>query len=196
MNVSMKELVDTASSLYPAGTQDKGLAQLPGFLFQRLALVLEQRGHDARVLDAVSNWYEIPLPQIEALVSALETVKMGEEFAAVLESAKRVCNILKKAGEVSENVDEKLFELPAEKALYDKIREVDASLGCRVHTAADKDAYLNVLKTYGAFKEVLENFFKDVMVNADNEAVKNNRLALLARVRRYLTQTVADITKL
>lgn len=196
MKVSLKELVDSAASFYPAGTQDKGLAQLQGFLFQRLALVLEQRGHNARVLDAVSNWYEMPLPQIEALVSALETVKTGEEFAAVLESAKRVCNLLKKAGDVNENVDEKLFELPAEKALYDKIQEVDASLGCRVHTAADKEAYLNILKTYGAFKEVLENFFKDVMVNADDEAVKNNRLALLARVRRYLTQTVADITKL
>ena len=95
-----------------------------------------------------------------------------------------------------ENVDEKLFALPAEKALYDKIQEVDASLGCRVHTAADKDAYLNVLKTYGALKEPLANFFKDVMVNDENEAVRNNRLALLARVRRYLTQTVADITKL
>lgn len=196
MNVSLKDLVNAAAALYPAGTPDKGLAQLSGFLFQRLALVLEQRGHDARVLDAVSNWYEMPLPQIEALVSALETVKTGAEFAVVLESAKRVCNILKKAGEVSENVDEKLFELPAEKALYDKIQEVDSSLGCRVHTAADKEACLNVLKTYGAFKEPLENFFKDVMVNAENEAVKNNRLALLARVRRYLTQTVADITKL
>nr|QGT50541.1 glycine--tRNA ligase beta subunit [uncultured Elusimicrobia bacterium] len=196
LNVSLKELVDNSAALYPAGTPDKGLSQLPGFLFQRLALVLEQRGHDARVLDAVSNWYEMPLPQIEALVSALEAVKTGEEFASVLESAKRVCNILKKAGEVSETVDEKLFELPAENALYGKIHEVDSSLGCTVNTARTKEEYLRVLKTYGAFKEVLENFFKDVMVNAENEAVRKNRLALLARVRRYLTQTVADITKL
>ena len=53
-----------------------------------------------------------------------------------------------------------------------------------------------MLKTYDAFKEPLENFFKDVMVNAEDAAVRQNRLALLARVRRYLTQTVADITKL
>ena len=126
----------------------------------------------------------------------METVKTGAEFAAVLESAKRVCNILKKAGNVTEAVDEKLFELPAEKALYDKIHEVDSSLGCAVNTAKTKDEYLNVLKTYGAFKEPLENFFKDVMVNDENPAVRQNRLALLARVRRYLTQTVADITNL
>lgn len=196
MQISLKELVEKSASLYPAGTVDKGLKELPNFLFQRLALVLEQRGHNAATLNAVSNWYELPFTQAEALVSALETVKTGAEFAAVLESAKRVCNILKKAGNVTEAVDEKLFKLPAEKALYDKIHEVDSSLGCAVNTAKTKDEYLNVLKTYGAFKEPLENFFKDVMVNDENPAVRQNRLALLARVRRYLTQTVADITNL
>lgn len=196
MQISLKELVEKSASLYPAGTVDKGLKELPNFLFQRLALVLEQRGHNATTLNAVSNWYELPFTQAEALVSALETVKTGAEFAAVLESAKRVCNILKKAGNVTEAVDEKLFKLPAEKALYDKIHEVDSSLGCAVNTAKTKEEYLNVLKTYGAFKEPLENFFKDVMVNDENPAVRQNRLALLARVRRYLTQTVADITNL
>ena len=196
MQISLKELVEKSASLYPAGTVDKGLKELPNFLFQRLALVLEQRGHNAATLNAVSNWYELPFTQAEALVSALETVKTSAEFAAVLESAKRVCNILKKAGNVTEAVDEKLFELPAEKALYDKIHEVDSSLGCAVNTAKTKEGYLNVLKTYGAFKEPLENFFKDVMVNDENPAVRQNRLALLARVRRYLTQTVADITNL
>lgn len=196
MQISLKELVEKSASLYPAGTVDKGLKELPNFLFQRLALVLEQRGHNAATLNAVSNWYELPFTQVEALVSALETVKTSAEFAAVLESAKRVCNILKKAGNVTEAVDEKLFKLPAERALYDKIHEVDSSLGCAVNTAKTKEEYLNVLKTYGAFKEPLENFFKDVMVNDENPAVRQNRLALLARVRRYLTQTVADITNL
>lgn len=196
LNVSLKELTEYAVSLYPQGTPDKGVQELPGFLFQRLALVLEQKGHNAATLNAVSNWYELPLYQVEALVEALETVKQSEEFAAVLESAKRVCNILKKAGDVTEEVKESLFELPAEKALYQKIYEVDSSLGCRVNTAATKEEYLNVLKTYGAFQAPLARFFTDVMVNAQDQAVRQNRLALLARVRRYLTQTVADITKL
>ena len=196
LNVSLKELVEKSASLYPAGTPDKGLKELPGFLFQRLALVLEQRGHKAATLNAVANWYEMPLTQVEALVSALETVKMGDDFAQILEPAKRVCNILKKAENVTEDVNESLLDLPAEKALYDKIHEVDSSLGCAVHTAQTKEGYLNILKTYGSFKEPLENFFKDVMVNAEDPAVRKNRLALLARVRRYLTQTVADITAL
>ena len=196
MNVSLKELVEKSAGLYPTDTQDKGLKELPSFLYQRLALVLEQRGHTPSALNAVINWYEMPLTQVEALVSALETVKTGEDFAQLLEPAKRVCNILKKAENVTETVDENRFELPAEKALYDKIHEVDSALGCTINGAATKEEYLNVLKTYGAFREVLENFFKDVMVNAEDPAVRQNRLALLARVRRYLTQTVADITNL
>ena len=196
INVPLKELVDYAASLYPAGTPDKGLKELPGFLFQRLALVLEQNGHKAATLNAVVNWYEMPLTQVEELVSALETVKTGEDFAQILEPAKRVCNILKKADGVTEDVNESLFELPAEKALYDKIHEVDSALGCTVHTAQTKEGYINILRTYSVFKEPLENFFKDVMVNAQDPAVRHNRLALLARVRRYLTQTIADITKL
>lgn len=196
LQVSLKELLEASAALYPQGTPDKGLKELRGFLFQRLALVLEQRGHAAGVVNAVTNWYELPLTQVEALVSALETVKTGAEFAAVLESAKRVCNILKKAENVTENVQENLFELPAEKELYNKIHEVDSALGCTVHTAKAKDEYLQILKTYGSFKAPLERFFTDVMVNAQDPAVRANRLALLARVRRYLTQTVADITKL
>ena len=196
LNVSLKELVEAAAKEYPQNTPDKGLSQLPGFLFQRLALVLEQRGHAAGIINAVTNWYELPLPQVEALVSALETVKNGEEFASVLEPAKRVCNILKKSPDVSETVTESLLELPAEKDLYNQIHEVDSSLGCRVNTAKTTDDYLSVLKTYASFKEPLERFFTDVMVNAPEPAIRNNRLALLARVRRYLTQTVADITKL
>ena len=196
MNVSLKELVEKSASLYPAGTPDKGLKELPGFLYQRLSLVLEQRGHTPAALNAVINWYEMPLTQVEALVSALDTVKTGEDFAQLLEPAKRVCNLLKKADNVTETVDEKLFELPAEKALYDKIHEVDGQLGCAVHTACTQEEYLRILKTYGAFREPLEMFFKDVMVNVPDAAVRQNRLALLARVRRYLTQTVADITKL
>ena len=194
--ISLKELVEKAASLYPAGTPDKGLKELPNFLLQRLALVLEQRGHDTHVLSAVTNWYELPLTQIEALASALQTVKTGTEFAAVLEAAKRVCNILKKADNAGDSVSEALFEMPAEKALFATVQQVNKAVAGFTPLTAKKEDFLRVLKTFDAFKEPLETFFKDVMVNADNAALKNNRLALLSQVRRLLTQTVADITQL
>ena len=194
--VSLKELVEKAASLYPAGTVDKGLKELPGFLFQRLALVLEQRGHDVHTLDAISNWYELPLIQVEALVGALEAVKTGAEFAAVLEAAKRVCNILKKADTSAAAVNETLLEMPAEKTLFATAQQVAKAVAAFSPLTAKKEDFLKVLKTFDVFKVPLETFFKDVMVNTDNAALKANRLALLGQVRRLLTQTVADITQL
>ncbi len=195
LNVSVKELVEKAASLYPAGTPDKGLKELPAFLGQRFALTLQERGHDPRVLDAVANWYELPLTQAEALVGALETVKTGAEFAAVLEAAKRVNNILKKAEVSSAKVQENLLTEPAEKELYQTLKKVQAEISV-LPKAHDKQSYLAVLKTYALFKEPLEKFFKEVMVNAEDAAIKNNRLALLSAVRTCLNGTGTDITKL
>ncbi|MBR4592508.1 MAG: glycine--tRNA ligase subunit beta [Elusimicrobiaceae bacterium] len=193
--VSLKELVEKSAALYPAGTVDKGLKELPAFLNARVALVLEQRGHQAALLAAVTNYDELPLAQVEALVSALETVKTQPAFAAVLEAAKRVNNILKKADVPSTQVDTARFEYPAEKALFDTVQNVEKQLASLPHTT-DKNGYLNRLQTCTAFQAPLETFFKEVMVNAEDAAVRNNRLALLARVRACLAQTGADITKL
>lgn len=191
-NVCLKDLVEKSKALYPADVADKGLAQLPNFLLQRLSVVLEQRGHDAGVLKAVKNWYEMPLSQVEALVSALETIKNSEQFKAVLEPAKRVNNILKKSQVQTGAVNAALFELPAEKALFACANEVGAQLGA---TATTKEDYLKMLQTCAAFKEPLEQFFSEVMVNVENQAVRQNRLALLQHVFNLLSKA-ADITAL
>ena len=193
--VSLKELVEKAAALYPAGTTDKGLNELPAFLKARVALVLEQRGRPAALLEAAPNWYELPLTQAEALVSALETVKTDTAFAAVLEAAKRVNNILKKADVSTENVDEKRLTLPAEQALFATLQTVESTLNT-LSSGADKDNYLARLKACTAFQTPLETFFKEVMVNDPDTAIRQNRLALLARVRSCLSQTGADITRL
>ena len=193
--VSLKELVEKSRALYPANTEDKGTKELPAFFKARVALVLEQRGHQAGVLDGVADWYELPLTQVEALVSALETVKTDAAFSAVLEAAKRVNNILKKAGEIPLQVAPARFELPAEKALFDTVQNVEKQLAALPQNAT-KEGYLSRLKTCSAFQAPLEMFFKEVMVNAQDTAVRNNRLALLAHVRACLARTGADITAL
>lgn len=193
--VSVRQLVEKAASLYPAATPDNGLKELPAFLKARVALVLEQRGHQAAMLEAVPQWDALTLAQVEALVSALETVKTDAAFAAVLEAAKRVNNILKKAQQPTGEIDPARFELPAENVLFDTLKAVEKQLAA-LPKNTDKDGYLNRLKTCTAFQAPLETFFKDVMVNAQDQAVRNNRLLLLARVRACLASTGADITRL
>ena len=193
--VSLKELVDYSRSLYPSNIPDKGTEQLPNFLGQRLALVLEQRGCQSQLISAIEHWYEMPLEQVEAFTRALETVKTNPEFAAVLEAAKRVNNILKKAAAPAADMDASLFELPAEKILWDTVQTVEKKLAALL-PASNQESYLHCLKLYTAFQGSLETFFKDVIVNAPDPAVRNNRLALLTKVEQCLARAGADITRL
>ena len=62
--------------------------------------------------------------------------------------------------------------------------------------ASNQESYLHCLKLYTAFQGPLETFFKDVIVNAPDPAVRNNRLALLTKVQQCLARTGADITRL
>ncbi len=193
MDVTFKELIAQSIALYPKGAVDKGLKELPSFLFQRLALVLEQRGHQPGIVNAVRQWQEMPLWQVEELVGALEQVKHNEKFSSVLESAKRVCNILKKLDTPTTQVNKSLFELPAEKELFATLNALKEQIPSVSKTEKE---YLTVLKKLTTLKEPLEKFFTDVMVNVEETSVRDNRLALLNIARNLLTQTTADITQL
>ncbi len=193
MPISIREILTYAAKLYKAGREEKGLQALPEFLFQRLSLVLEQRGHHAAVLNAVKNWEEIPFAQVEEVVTALEQVKTNPKFDAVLESAKRVCNILKKSTLKESPVQTSLLELPAEQELFSVLENTVKRIP--LHPRTQKQ-YLEVLSGLTVLKDPLEKFFTDVMVNVENEKVRNNRLALLNMTRHLLTETVADITLL
>ena len=193
MPVSIREILSYAAQLYKSSSQEKGLRELPEFLFQRLSLVLEQRGHQASVLSAVKNWEDIPFAQVEEAVCALEQVKTNPKFDAVLEAAKRVCNILKKTAIKETPVQASLFELPAEQELFTVLQNTTKQVSPQPHT---QKQYLETLSGLTVLKDPLEKFFTDVMVNVENEKVRNNRLALLNKARHLLTETVADITQL
>lgn len=196
MDVSLKELVQKALSLYAGKDGAKAEEELKNFLFQRLAGLMQQRGHQPLTLNAVNNWYEMPLQNVETLINVLEKGRGGETFEAAAEAAKRVCNILKKAEPTDGRVNEELLQLPAEKELYAAVRKAEDTVGALSAGCQSEQDCRTTLGVFGAFAAPLAKFFADVMVNAEDEAVRNNRLALLARVRAVLTQGAADITKL
>lgn len=190
--VSVSELLEKSAQLYPA-TPDKGLKELPSFLYQRLALVLSDRGVQSDVLNAIFNWDKLPLAQVEELARALEQVKSSEKFDALRQAAKRVCNILKKSDMQSAVIDPKRFQTPAEQGLFDALNTLAPQLNKRPSTQGD---YLALFEVLNGFKEPLEKFFTDVMVNAEQADIRQNRLALLGAVRDLLTKRIADITLL
>ncbi|MBN8764681.1 MAG: glycine--tRNA ligase subunit beta, partial [Thiobacillus sp.] len=114
------------------------------------------------------------------------------EAPALAAANKRVGNILKKAeGEVGERADPARFVEDAEKALF-------AALGDIAPQAdADFDAgdYTASLQALAALKAPVDAFFDTVMVNADDPALKANRLALLNQLHRTMNR-VADLSRL
>ncbi|MBR2865778.1 MAG: glycine--tRNA ligase subunit beta [Elusimicrobiaceae bacterium] len=196
INLSLQELIEKALSLYSGKETAEAEKALKDFFYQRLALLMQQRGHQPTSLNAVNHWYSMPLENVETLIQVLETNRQGESFAAAAEAAKRVCNILKKADITTDKVDASLFQLPAEKELFDAVEKAESivalfSAGCQSKTECEK-----TLSVCATFAQPLAKFFADVMVNAEDVSIRQNRLALLARVRKILTQGMADITKL
>ena len=115
-----------------------------------------------------------------------------EEAEALAAANKRVANILAKQNvEVTAtvNIDESLLAEDAEKALYVELKAAQKE----VEIAVPSQDYTRILTTLATLRNVIDNFFDNVMVMADDEAVKHNRLALLSLLRQ-LFLTTADIS--
>ena len=122
-------------------------------------------------------------------VQAFSELTQAEKLA---DSNKRVANILAKSEvSVADNVDEALLSEPAEQELYQAVQQAQTAVKPLLETAD----YTQVLQTLASLDAPLTQFFADVMVNSEDAALKNNRLALLKQVRS-LFLTVADISEL
>ncbi|TMN87260.1 glycine--tRNA ligase subunit beta [Pseudoalteromonas phenolica] len=122
-------------------------------------------------------------------VSHFLTLAEAESLAA---ANKRVNNILAKNNVTSDAaVDNALLAEDAEKVLAAQVAELTEALA-PVYAAGD---YQGALTQLASLREAVDNFFDNVMVMADDEAVKNNRLALLSQLSRLFLNT-ADISVL
>lgn len=196
LDISIQEVLQKAFSLYVDKDSTTAEPLLKDFLFQRLVLLMQQRGHQNGLLEAVNNWYEMPLANVELLLGVLEKERGSERFAIAANSAKRVCNILKKAEPADGQVKEDLFQLPAEQELFAAICKAEDTIGMFAAGCQSEEDCRATLSIFGTFAGPLAKFFTDVMVNVENKEIRANRLALLWRVRQLLTQGLVDISKL
>ncbi len=118
---------------------------------------------------------------------------VGLESAESLAAAnKRIANILRQAGvDVAGTVDESLLADTAEKALHGALVEADHA----VSPLIEERTYAGALSRLAELRTHVDLFFDEVMVMADDEAVRRNRLALLATLREQFLR-VADVSRL
>ncbi|MBZ8139051.1 glycine--tRNA ligase subunit beta [Rubrivivax gelatinosus] len=189
--LSVPALVSAAFAAFPAG-HGQAQAEVLRFLDERLVGWLREQGYSAHEVDAVvslraERWAE--LPQRLAAVRAFAALPEAPALAA---ANKRVGNILKKSDEAAGGAVEpaRLVE-PAEAALFDALGRV-APLADEAFARADYAASLQAL---AALKAPVDAFFDAVMVNAEDPALRRNRLALLGTLHAAMNR-VADLSRL
>ncbi|MBK6850718.1 MAG: glycine--tRNA ligase subunit beta [Burkholderiales bacterium] len=167
-------------------------AQLAEFFNDRLAVALRDQGYSAQEVDAVLALKPARLGDVPKRLAAVRSFAALPEATALAAANKRIGNILKKAeGEVLAQVDAGLLKEPAEASLAAALAEVGPAAD-RLFELHDYEASLKAL---AALRTPVDAFFDGVMVNADDPALRANRLGLLASLHAAMNR-VADLSRL
>ncbi len=159
------------------------LDDLRPFLYDRIRYLLGLAGYAYDEIEAALAVGVSSLPDLRARVDALHKVREEAAFLSVVLAAKRIANIVKDAAEAP--FDESLLQEPAEKDLA----EAFAGLRSDVEEAAAAGDYERCLRRIADLAPVLDRFFVDVMVMAEDPNVRRNRIALLQAIGRAVSRT-------
>jgi glycyl-tRNA synthetase beta chain len=171
---------------------EQAIVEVEDFIVDRLAGSLREQGYTVQEVDSVVSLRPQRLGDIPNRLAAVRAFAALPEAAALAAANKRVGNILKKVeGEVGNEVNAELLAEPAEQILHRALREIAPKADAAFATG-DYTASLQVL---AGLREPVDAFFDSVMVNAENLALRANRLALLAQLHKAMNQ-VADLAKL
>jgi glycyl-tRNA synthetase beta chain len=162
------------------------------FMYDRLVGYLRDLDYSAQEVDAVVSvrpprWAELP-----KRLAAVRAFAALPESASLAAANKRIANILKKSeSKPAEHVDPQRLVEPAERALHDALLDIAP----RADDRFEEGQYTESLRELAALKAPVDAFFDSVMVNADDPALRANRLALLSRLHQSMNR-VADLSKL
>jgi glycyl-tRNA synthetase beta chain len=190
--LAISELLADAATVfeYQAGFKDPR-ADVTAFMLERLRGMLRERGFSPNEVEAVLAQNPDRLDDIVQRLEAVQAFAALPESASLAAANKRITNILKKTEAAIGGVSEALLQEEAERSLFKAITrvrpEVDAAFA-----AGD---FSGTLKTLAQLRDDVDAFFNDVMVMADDLALRNNRLALLSMLHAMMNR-VADISKL
>ncbi len=191
LDIGINELIAAAEKAFNGLSTEYRTALLT-FIFDRLANALREQGYSAQEIDAVLTLQPQRLSDIASRLAAVRAFAALPEAPALAAANKRVGNILKKVeGDVVAKVDPALLKEAAEVALHQTLITVKP----QADAAFASGDYSASLQALAALKTPVDAFFDGVMVNAEDAALRNNRLGLLATLHQAMNQ-VADLSKL
>jgi glycyl-tRNA synthetase beta chain len=183
----------SATVIFGTAIQPNTISAVTDFIYDRLTGSLREQGYTAQEVDAVVSQRPKRLGDIPPRLEAVREFAALPEAVALAAANKRIVNILKKseAAAAAAEVDVALLQEDAERELFRRVNE----LGPSVKSLIFNEDYTGALKALAGLRDVVDRFFDQVMVNADEPLIRANRLALLARLAS-LMNGVADISKL
>ncbi len=164
---------------------------LSNFIYERLSGQLKEQGYSAQEIDAVLALRPQRLSDVAQRLAAVRGFAALPEAESLAAANKRVGNILKKTEGVQGKVNHTLLQEAAEQSLFEALQAVTPKAD-QAFAAGDYTASLQAL---AALKAPVDTFFDKVMVNADDMALRNNRLALLSQLHGAMNR-VADLSRL
>ena len=193
--ISLTSLVSKMVEIYGSKITNKDTQeQVIVFLNDRFKPLFLEQGIKPDVIASVMATQNDYAFDVSARVEAVNAFKALPEASSLAAANKRVSNILNKnrdALPTDTTIDESLFVEAEERSLYEALSSVRA----RFNTSVDESDYVSALSSLTVFEKPLAAFFESIMIMAEDEKLKNNRLALIKAIRELISQ-VADISEL
>ena len=193
LDLDIVDLVEIAKTEYADKlTNDNVVNDVVDFLFARFRATYQANGYSVELIQSVLERRPTKPVDFEKRIKAVAKFQTLPEAAPIAAANKRISNILAKVTEdINLEVSQELLQEDAEKALV----EILGSLESKLSPLFSVGDYESALFELASLQTPVDVFFDNVMVMADDLAVKNNRLALLNRLRNLFLQ-VADVSVL
>ncbi len=189
-NVSLGTMIRWSSESY-GNFSEQTVHALQEFFEGRMRFLFEEMGFAYDCINAIlAAGFDNPLDALERLKS-LQELREEKDFISLASNFKRVVNIIAQAGSSAGVLDESLLREPAELELWRCYRKIQPE----VESARRKHDYRTAMLALASMRNVIDEFFKQVMVMAEDPAIKKNRIALLDCISR-LFKSVADISRM
>lgn len=195
--VDLIDLLNESVNIYSKQGNIKKIAddiieQVYGFMMERLRVYYTDAGIEHDVFEAVMSRKPTRPCDFDSRLRAVESFRKMPEAESLTVANKRIHNILRQAGDViPEVMNNKLFMEDAEQVLAERM----STLSAEVHPLLDQGDYTEALKRLASLRNPVDTFFDKVMVMADEQDIRVNRLALLNNMHN-LFMRVADLTRL
>ncbi len=187
--LALPELFDLTLDFYKVKAKSDTKQELLSFFKLRLKHVFAEEKIRHDIVDAILESSNIEVTSLVNRAKVLDEISKTEQFKEEVESLARVMNIAKKG--IDKEINPQLFENEYEETLYNEYLRISKDVPALLTNGHEKEGY----QLLASLKEVINAYFEHTMVMAENEIVKENRLAQMVKLSK-LIQSFAQMNNI